>query len=152
MAMPRSAASAFSATYQIRVDGLTDVGLPPTTWEETSGGNAVLYATSAYTIELAFNDLAPGAHIIELHLRGSAGTCTHNTGDFGHVILVTEERVSTNSSLSPLMRDGAGEPNGGGEIVRGQAPNEPGGPQRASQARHHRRRISPRRRWHRRLS
>ena len=100
--------------YQIRVDGLTDVGLAPTVWEEESGGNAVLYATSAYTVVVTFKDLAPGAHTIGLYLRGNATTCTHNTGDFSHVIVVTEESVSGASSLSRFA-SAATTADGGGQ-------------------------------------
>jgi hypothetical protein len=80
--------------YQIRIDGLTDVGAAPSGWRELDGAKAVAYDTSAWFIEGLFPDLTAGSHTVELWLRGSATACEDNTGDFAHQVLVTEQAAA----------------------------------------------------------
>ena len=76
--------------WQVRVDGLTDVGAASTSPSLADGGSAVQYATGAWFIQALFSGLGTGSHDVELWLRGSGTDCQNNPFNFGHTALVTE--------------------------------------------------------------
>jgi len=77
--------------WQIRVDGLTDVGAASTVYSGTDSGNVVAYgAGGAWFAQALFPSLSAGVHTVELWLRGSATSCTNNKGNFTHNVIVTE--------------------------------------------------------------
>ncbi len=67
--------------YQLRVDDFAD---------DSSGGRAVNYGSTAIAVETVFEGLATGPHTVSLWLRGSATSCEENDGNFGRTVWVEE--------------------------------------------------------------
>lgn len=96
--------------FQVRINDLKDNGSASTSYENTSGGAAVVYAeNSPVSVFTVFKNLPAGEHTVSIWNRGGGATsCTLNYVNFGHDVFVKEVFQTTgvpSTSNSPTVQN-----------------------------------------------